>query len=656
MVAALALSLGGVGWQGVASAAILPVPFPALGKPAPPPTRVKTPRTLAPPSAPPSTAAFPPTSTAVPPSPPESVEIQTPAGAPGGLPGGQPSPPPLTAPVTPEAARAGTPPNVIAESKPTDVAASAEPALDKLRTDELPNPGYVPGYRTYQSLSMSPYAPNSIALPGGVTAGYGAPLPLDQWTFRWNGTLSASLQESVGQRAAAAPGQGTTIFNAPPRTIDEYASFVGTSTMPGQWAALNFAYAKQLVSVNLSINTWNPTEPTTFYQIGSQLFINTLDLQYDFSPLNKLTVHALLGYFPAYAGGLGQYGPGMYTNHLVGLARGVGEDLAAEYALGPTWSLLLEDGFVGTRNGKVPSTVVPTGGNAGNDPIFPAAWVHHLHLGFLRSGEPTIRARVHYMTNWAHDDRTQTLIDNHFTRAIDESHPRDGRLDVTGFDATMNSATWGYLGVGASYVRGVNAYTLKGLWTYGNDGQALTERWWGQASGGTGKLFVVGANYSASVGRILSRPTPFTSDRPDLVVNTGFVVAYTLTDTNALQGTTLPAGATSPGPLPESADIFNHRLRYKLGADVLYTFLSFMGAGVRVDRVAPTSKDAGETFHVLAARLIFKSNWSSRDTITILYGKWFYGPRSHPEASSIVPADIGRLDDQLFAINANLSW
>ena len=220
----------------------------------------------------------------------------------------------------------------------------------------------------------------------------------------------------------------------------------------------------------------------------------------------------------------------------------------------------------------------------------------------------------------------------------------------------MNSRTWGYLGVGGSYVKGENAFTLKGLGTYGNDGQTLTERWWGAASGGSGKLFVVGANYSASLGRIMTRPEPFTGDRPDVVLNTGFIVAYTLTNTLALQGTTLPADATAPGPLPSDADIFNHRLRYKFGADVLYTFLSFLGAGVRFDRVSPNSKDSGETFHVLAARLVWKSNWSSRDTITLLYGKWFYGPRTHPEANSIVPADIGRLDDQLIAINANVSW
>ena len=80
-----------------------------------------------------------------------------------------------------------------------------------------------------------------------------------------------------------------------------------------------------------------------------------------------------------------------------------------------------------------------------------------------------------------------------------------------------------------------------------------------------------------------------------------------------------------------------------------------MGFGVRVDRVTPSSKDAAQTFYVLAPRLVFKTNWMTRETITLLYGKWFYGSNTHPDASSIVAPD-GRLDDQLIALNVNMWW
>jgi hypothetical protein len=76
---------------------------------------------------------------------------------------------------------------------------------------------------------------------------------------------------------------------------------------------------------------------------------------------------------------------------------------------------------------------------------------------------------------------------------------------------------------------------------------------------------------------------------------------------------------------------------------------------LRADRVAPNSKDSDETFYVLAPRLIFRTNWVSRETFSIIYGKWFYGPHSHAETGSTVTGDVG-LDDQLIAFNVNMWW
>ena len=94
-------------------------------------------------------------------------------------------------------------------------------------------------------------------------------------------------------------------------------------------------------------------------------------------------MRANVGYFYNYYGNLAQYGPGMYTQTIIGSPRGVGECVFGEYRLSPELTLLIEDGLMGTRGGKVPDNVVPTGGNGGANPIFPAAYVHHLHAGFL---------------------------------------------------------------------------------------------------------------------------------------------------------------------------------------------------------------------------------------------------------------------------------
>jgi hypothetical protein len=512
----------------------------------------------------------------------------------------------------------------------------------------------VPGYRQGSTLTLSPYSPLVGGVPGGMTPAYHAPMPPVDWTFRWNGFMTASLQASMNDRLLPANGQTRFVLHAPPQTLDEYGSFLGTSTMPGEWAQLNFAYGNRYVTANASLTTWNPTDASTYYQLGSEQFINNMYLKYSPPPIGGVRVHALAGYFYNAYGAIAQYGFGMYTNALVGGVRGVGEDVIAEYDPSDSTTVTVEDGLMGNRNGMGAINIVPSSQNGAGSPIiWPSAWIHHAHVGFEERGPVTFRARAHYITNWAQDDRIQSCYgstgsgrlpptpsplapcvpyDNPVTRQIDEAYVKDGRVQVLGLDAAAVSSLWGYLGAAVSYTRGTNAYPVKGAVTFGGDGETLTNRWWGQNTGGNGELVAAGINYSTSIGRMVSYPVPFGQDGPDLALNAGFVFAE----------------SWSPfGP-------FDARMRYKGGADLLYTFLPFAGVGLRADAVAPNSHDALETYAVLAPRLVLKSDWNSRDTITLVYGKWFCGPHTHPETSSVTCGE--RLDDQLFALNAQMWW
>ena len=470
-------------------------------------------------------------------------------------------------------------------------------------------------------------------------------MPFGQWTPRYTGFMSATFQGSIGQRTAPVAGQSKTVFHTPPQTLDEYASFIGTNTMPGQWVGMNFICGNGVITANLSLNTWNPTAPTTYYQIGSQLFLLSAYLELNIPAIGPLHPRLMAGYFGPFYGSLGEYSQGMYTNSLIGSPRGVGELTVIEYRLRPTLTLFLEHGIMASRNGSVPTGVVPSDGNGGANPIYPASWVHHAHLILRRTGETEVRTALHYLYNWAQDDRAQQTFDNPTTREINEAYIKDAHITVLGWDATVRNSAWGFLGAGASYIQGENAFPLRGLNTFGGEGQNLTDRWWGPSTGGTGKLIALGLNYNTSLGRML-RPA-YSTDAPDVTIQAGFIMAYTLTHPSNLAGTSDPNAAVP--------DVFNHRLRYKFGVESVYTFCSWMAAALRVDRVAPNSKDAEETFYVLAPRLIFRTNWVSRETISIIYGRWFYGPHSHGEAGSTVSGDVG-MDNQLIALNVNLWW
>jgi hypothetical protein len=445
--------------------------------------------------------------------------------------------------------------------------------------------------------------------------------------------MSAALQVSIDQRAQRSRGQARQVLHVPPQTIDEYASFVGTSTMPGNWIGMNFSYGNDTVTATVSIATWNPTRPSTYYQMGSQYFINDAFLTYSPEPIGPVRLRTTIGYFSNSYGGLSQYGNGIYTNPVVGGPYGIGETTIAEFELTDSVNGVIEHGIMAARDGKAPNDLIAANDTRNVSPVWASSWVHHLHLGIVTKGEPQLAVQVHHMRNWSQEDRTRMDIDNPQTRAVDETEPKDGRIDVYGLNARLSHPVYGYLAVGAALIDAENAYVLRGMKTYAGDaGEQLTDRWLGVSTGGTGKLYVAAINYSASIGKIVAHPRPFPGDGPDLVVNAGFHIASTDTDFERFDG----------------------RVRHKYGIDGLYTFLSWMGAGVRVDRVVPNSKDSAETFHVLAPRLQFKTDWNSREAIQLLYAKWFYGSRTRNEGTGERTPD--RLDDQLVALSFNMWW
>jgi hypothetical protein len=286
---------------------------------------------------------------------------------------------------------------------------------------------------------------------------------------------------------------------------------------------------------------------------------------------------------------------------------------------------------MGVRNGKSPNSIPKADPNYNLDPFYPASYVQHLHVGFVRRGDWTVKGQLHHIYNWAQDERAQVAVDNMVSRGLDESYIRDGKMHVFAAEAALSHPVWGLLAVAGSRLDATDAYTLKGVLTFAGEGNQIADRWLGDESTGTGTVDVLGLNYSASIARMLAHPRPFDASGPDVVVQAGAILA----------------ASHSKNPL------FDGRVRWKAGLDVMVICLSWLGLGLRADHVSPSSKDHDEDFQVIAPRLIFKSNWNSRENVTLMYARWFYGDHSHPEFSSIIPP---RLDDQLVALSANMWW
>jgi hypothetical protein len=613
---AAALATPRVHAQDAAKPPAAPAPAPAPPAPPPPPAPANPP---APGPASPSAEA--------PAQDPETPGTDNPA-APEKTPEPETAPPPETAPETAPAPG----------SAPVAAPEKEKPAY--VVEDELEAPGYVPGYRRYESLGLSPYSPRTGAPPGGVTPSFGAPSPSDDWLFTWSGYMSASLQISIDEREDPQRGQKKTVFHAPPIIVEEYASFVSTNSLPGNWIGSNFNYGNSFVTATVQIATWNPTRPTNNLSPGSQYFINDMYLKLKAPPVENFRLTFTAGFFSLNYGGLGRYGGGFYTNTMTGGPTGAGEITNIEYDIDDTWVAVVEHGIMGPRTGTVPMDVIgQTAGSGNNDPIWTGAWTHHAHVGVVKKGDLQLQAQLHYMSSWAQDDRIQREAsrgelpeDNPQTDELDESYVRDGRIRVFGADFRAISRPYGVLGVGGSFIDGYHSYPLRGITTFGGDGERLTSSWWGNKTTGTGTLLVGGVAYSMSVASLLLDPEPFSGNAADVQISTGLNLAY----------------GTSDDP------VFDGRLRHKYGIDVLYTFLPYVGAGVRFDRVVPSSLDSKQTFHVLAPRLQFKSDWQSHEAIVVSYVKWFLGPETHLDGTQ--PRTSERIDDEMFTLNFNMWW
>jgi len=201
---------------------------------------------------------------------------------------------------------------------------------------------------------------------------------------------------------------------------------------------------------------------------------------------------------------------------------------------------------------------------------------------------------------------------------------------VVGFDAKMTSQAYGVLGVGMAYIDGHYAFPLRGVITFGGEPERLTNSWWGTSTGGTGTLLVGGISYTFSVARLLLAPQPFSGNAPDIVVT---------------------AGATF-GRSTSSEATYDGNVRHKYGIDALYTILPWFGLGLRLDRVVPSSKVPAQTYHVVAPRLLFKTDWNSRENISLGYVKWFLGKESHLDGLSARSSQ--QIDDQMFILNFNM--
>ena len=513
---------------------------------------------------------------------------------------------------------------VVLTAAAASVSARAEGTNGDAQGDEMTSMGLDP------AMSLDPTAPQVGALPGGVTPAFGKKSKGEgDWRFDFHGFLNAPLNMGFNTRPLPLPGQEKTVLHAPPVVPDDLETFSHTGVVPTTYARLNFSQGNGIITANASIVARQATVSTTFLEPSAQQGITDLFVAITPTPYRKVRVQFLVGAFSSRYGTSGEYDEGRYCTPLIARINGVGEQASAKMALGD-FTLIAEQGLQGQGN-KASAATIPDASNDWADPGAGSTFASHLHLGV---GFRSVGALGgHYIRAWSQDDRTGGLA-------------LDGGMDIAAADLRLTMGRFGHLYVAFAYTKAENARSVSRMISILNTrgGKGLMDNYLGLLGNGTGSLTTVGGQYDLSIGKLVSYPTPFSGDGPDL-----FVSLFGM-QTHVSSADCTPCDGSGPRR-------FDDVTMRKFGIEGTYSLLSWLAVSTRYDQVTPNVDAAGYSFAVLAPRIILRSDWMATDQIMLQYAHWFNGSLTTVRTGDPPRPDVTVIPDtDVLTLSATMWW
>jgi hypothetical protein len=545
------------------------------------------------------------------------------------------------------------------EPSPEAEEVAAKTAAD----DSMPPPGYLPGRRERVGLGLSPHAPGEQSvLPGGIAPAFGAPLrPNEGAKFDFQGHLQAGVRAGFNSRKEPTDEQSSTVWHGDP-IVPRGNVFENTHSVPYSWAELRFSYSTPAVTATVSLGAWQVSEPmqaSGSFMPNAQLWIRNAFLTYEPRGLDPVKLSWKVGVFEDRYGGMAQYSTGQYGAPLVATVFGVGETLAARLPLSNQVELALEHG-IKTDLDRSPVDV-PTGpSNNWPKPWEGQTFVNHAHVGLsLLRGmvEPT----VHYISAFARDDSGDDVHLGNL-RAGNQEYPgsgvpvyypaldhADGSLTILGADVRLSMQRFGYLTLGVAHSSAEHIRTVSDVVQILNagGGRDLMDRYFGRNNNqGRGTLLLAGGEYSVGLGELLRYPDEFWGEGPDLKLS-----VY------GLYGT-----ITSDDPARDGEE------KLKFGCEGVYSLLSWLALAGRFDRATPYlnrpkkllyRNQNDNTYSVLTAKMVLRSDWQAREALTLQYSRYFYRSDYHMvtlNSGGQISQVSDQPDENLLALYGTLWW
>ncbi|HEY0464450.1 MAG TPA: hypothetical protein VGC79_09590 [Polyangiaceae bacterium] len=477
----------------------------------------------------------------------------------------------------------------------------------------------------------------------------------NSWKFEYHGYIRAPMRVGMGKRDNPGPGQSSTTFHSPVIPDDQYLSWQSSPHNKTDWAELFFSYGNAFAKGTVSIQGYNFADaafsnPTTQLGISDGYVDLTPDMGYE-----NMRLALRVGAFSNKYGSAGKYDAGEYDTYMFGRIHNAGEALHVDFDLDENNTFWAEQG-VGFRKPDP---------NQYNNSRF--TMLHHEHIGFNHT--PAMQFTAHYLSSWTQEEERSAdpgvTVNEMGQSETPYAAPRnaatsitavpDGKMWVAGLDARFDLGAFGYFYGAYSHVGLDNALTVA---------RAIEVI---HASGGGEFGFGVVDNYLGPScvdtqfhsqpglhGRAFypQPPGDFDPGRPCSMGNGSvdtLLAQYEFSLTNFLQQSSGGQKFWGDGQdlylklygmynkVKSDYEPNNGIHKLKFGADLAYSILPWLSAGLRFDRLQPNSKVPEQSFAILSPRLVFKSNWNTHEAITIQYSRYMYNQREC--GGGVTPAD-----------------
>ena len=482
-------------------------------------------------------------------------------------------------------------------------------------------------------LGLAPGSPQVGTLPGGIQPSYGQRSEDESdYRFDYHGMMIMPLRVGLNKRSGdVADDQSKNVIHAPPVVPDYQDSFNYTSVTPQPYAQLAFSYGNNVVTGTAVIVARTASTASSFFQPPLQSGITDAFVTFNVPNLAKHAhIEANVGAFSNAYGAMGEYDLGRYGTPLIGRINGVGETIAARYALGD-FVLSVEQG-IQAQFDKAPVGIPSEGWNAFADPVAGTSLVHHEHLGLGYRRQLTLG--LHYIQAWSQDDRSSQAL------------APDGTITTMAADVRFSASHLGHFYGAAAYTMAEHASSVGRIVETLNapGGRGLVHNYLGTNSKqGTGSLLVVGGQYDLSLAHLLLHPRTFDGKSHDLVLSLFGVYTRVQSKDKARDA--------------DGNWLYDGINMLKFGAEAGYSLTSWFAFGGRLDHVSPQSELPGRDFNIISPRLIFRSDWQSRDQVVLQYSRFLYGK------SPLVKSGYPLVDDpnlkpdaNMVSISANMWW